>query len=102
MADMTSYIGFYALPRLTPPIPAANWSHSMRDVTILFLEDTFPSTAVCPLEVFRYAGMLWNTLTGKRSDPRFRVSTASVTGRAVRCDGPIRIRPEFALKDVRN
>ena len=73
----------------------------MRDITVLFLNDTFPSTAVGPVEVFRNAGTLWNHLTGKRAEPRFRVSTASVDGRAVQCDGPLKLQPEYALKDVR-
>ena len=73
----------------------------MKDVTVLFLDGTFPSTAVGPMEVFRHAGLLWNLLTGKRAAPRFRVTTASVDGRAVRCDGPIHIQPTAALKDIR-
>ena len=74
----------------------------MTDVTILFLDGTFPSTAVGPMEVFRHAGMLWNLLTGKRAAPRFRVTTVSADGRAVRCDAPIRIQPMAALEDIRH
>jgi len=73
----------------------------MTDVTVLFLDGTFSSTAVGPMEVFRHAGTLWNSLTGARSSPRFRVTTASVDGRAVDCDGPIRIQPAAAIKDIR-
>src|ERR1043166_3567113 len=73
----------------------------MIDVTVLFLKETFSSTAVGPMEVFRHAGMLWNILTGQRQRPRFRVTTASVDGRPVLCDGPIQIVPSGALKDVR-
>jgi transcriptional regulator GlxA family with amidase domain len=71
------------------------------DVTVLFLEGTFSSTATGPMEVFRHAGTLWNMLTGKRPVPRFRVTTASVDGRAVRCDGPIDIQPSVAITAVR-
>ena len=73
----------------------------MTDVTVLFLDATFSSTATGPMEVFRHAGTLWNFLTGKRQAPRFRVTTASVDGRAVRCDGPIHIQPDAALTDIR-
>ena len=73
----------------------------MIDVTVLFLNETFSSTAIGPMEVFRHTGLLWNMLTGTKSSPRFRVTTASVDGRAVRCDGPIQIRPDTALEDVR-
>ena len=73
----------------------------MIDVTILFPDQTFPSTATGPMEVFRHAGMLWNLFTGTRQIPHFRVTTASIDGRAVRCDGPITIQPEVALPAIR-
>jgi len=53
------------------------------------------------MEVFSHAGRLWNILTGIRETPRFHVTTASADGRAVLCDGPIHIKPQCALKDVR-
>jgi hypothetical protein len=55
----------------------------MIDVTILFLDQTFSSTAIGPMEVFRHAGTLWNTFTGMQPCPQFRVTTASLDGRAV-------------------
>ena len=73
----------------------------MTEVTILLLDGTFSSTAIGPMEVFRHTGTLWNFLTGKRQVPRFNVTTASVDGRAVRCDGPIHIQPDVALSTIR-
>jgi transcriptional regulator GlxA family with amidase domain len=73
----------------------------MTEVTILFLDGSFSSTAIGPMEVFRHAGTLWNFLTGERPVSRFHVTTASVDGRAVRCDGPIYIQPEAALTAIR-
>jgi transcriptional regulator GlxA family with amidase domain len=73
----------------------------MIEVTVLVLDATFSSTAIGPMEVFRHAGALWNVLTGEPPDPRFRVTTASVGGRAVRCDGPIHIQPAAALTAIR-
>ena len=73
----------------------------MTEVTVLFLDGTFSSTAIGPMEVFRHAGTLWNFLTGKRQVPRFHVTTASVDGRAVSCDGPIQIQPAAALAAIR-
>src|ERR1700682_443633 len=73
----------------------------MTEVTVLFLDATFSSTATGPMEVFRHAGTLWNVLTGKRPVPRFHVTTASVDGRAVRCDGDIKIQPDAALAAIR-
>lgn len=73
----------------------------MIDVTVLFLDATFSSTAVGPMEVFRHAGTLWNYLTGTPPVPRFRVTTASADGRAVHCDGGIQIQPDAAINAVR-
>ncbi|HZU31510.1 MAG TPA: helix-turn-helix domain-containing protein [Candidatus Angelobacter sp.] len=73
----------------------------MIEVTVLFLDGTFSSTAVGPMEVFRHAGLLWNLCAGKEPVPRFRVTTASLNGRAVSCEGSIQIKPEAALKDIR-
>ena len=53
------------------------------------------------MEVFRHAGMLWNALTGTRPVARFRVTTASVDGRPVRCDGSVSIKPQTALSAIR-
>jgi transcriptional regulator GlxA family with amidase domain len=71
------------------------------DVTIFFPDQTFPSTATGPMEVFRHAGTLWNNFTGVRPCAHFRVTTASIDGRAVRCDGPIHIQPEVAITAIR-
>ena len=73
----------------------------MIDVTILFLDQTFSSTATGPMEVFRNAGTLWNSFAGMKPHPQFCVTTASIDGRAVSCDGPIQITPTAALSDVR-
>jgi len=73
----------------------------MTEITVLLLNQSFSSTAIGPMEVFRHAGSLWNTLTGTKPAPPFRVTTASTNGKAVLCDGPIHIKPMCALKDVR-
>jgi len=73
----------------------------MTNVTVLFLDQTFSSTATGPMEVFRHTGTLWNNFTGHKPICHFHVTTASVDGRAVHCDGPIDIQPAVALKDIR-
>jgi transcriptional regulator GlxA family with amidase domain len=73
---------------------------SMKEITVLLLDQMFSSTAIGPMEVFRHAGSLWNILTGTHNAPRFRVTTASADGGAVNCDGGIQIRPSIALRDV--
>ncbi|HWC15709.1 MAG TPA: DJ-1/PfpI family protein, partial [Terriglobales bacterium] len=74
---------------------------SVTDITVLFLEETFSSTATGPMEVFRNAGTLWNYLMGTPQVPRFRVTTASVDGGAVRCEGAILVQPDKALTSIR-
>src|SRR5258706_11727216 len=73
----------------------------MIEVTVLFPDGTFASTAVGPMEVFRHAGVLWNTLSGQPSAARFGVTTASVDGKAVHCDGPLTIKPAVSIAAVR-
>lgn len=73
----------------------------MIDVTVLFLNETFSSTAVGPMEVFRHAGMLFNLLTGRTQSAYFRVTTASADGGLVECDGPISIKPMMSIHNVR-
>src|SRR5262245_37615799 len=72
----------------------------MIDVTILFLDGGFASTAVGPMEIFRYAGVVWDLLTGEEPVPRFRVASASLTGQAVRCDGPLTLTPTTAIAAI--
>jgi transcriptional regulator GlxA family with amidase domain len=74
---------------------------AMTNVTVLFLDQTFSSTATGPMEIFRHAGSLWNRISGQKPVPHFQVTTASVDGHAVHCDGPIDIQPAMSLKDVR-
>ncbi len=73
----------------------------MRDITVLFLNDTFPSTAVGPVEVFRNAGSYGtcspaNVPSRASASPRLRSMAVPV-----QCDGPLKLQPEYALKDVR-
>ena len=73
----------------------------MTDVVVLFLDGTFASTAIGPMEVFRNAGTLWNICTGEQPSPGFRVTTASADGREVQCDGPLKIQPTVSIANVR-
>ena len=72
----------------------------MKEITVLLLDQMFSSTAIGPMEVFRHAGWLWNSLTGTKVDRAFRVTTATADGGPVKCDGGIQIAPNAALKDV--
>ena len=42
----------------------------MTESQSLFLDETFSSTAIGPMEVFRHAGTLWNYLTGNAAGLR--------------------------------
>jgi len=70
------------------------------DVTVVFLEHGLPSTSIAPMEIFQYAGVLWNMLHGQPGQPYFRVRTASVDGGAVGGDVPVAIQPMCAIADV--
>lgn len=73
----------------------------MFEVVIVLPEQTFPSTAIGPMDVFTHVGSLWNFCNGEPLQPRFRVTTASANGGLVKCEGPVQLSPTMAIKDVR-
>jgi transcriptional regulator GlxA family with amidase domain len=73
----------------------------MLDVTVVFLNAGLPSTSIAPMEIFQYAGVLWNLLHGKPGEPYFRVRTVSLDGRPVQGAVPVAIRPNGSIADVR-
>ena len=72
----------------------------MIDVTVILLEGGLPSTSMAPLEIFACAGRLWGLLTGSSIEPRFRVRTATIDGRATKHFVPVTIEPSVSLADV--
>ena len=72
------------------------------DVTILLLNDFYASTALAPIEVFHSAGRLWNILTGHESEPRFRVTVASLDGLPVVTPYSVGLTPEMSIEQVEN
>lgn len=72
------------------------------DITILLLNDCYASTALAPIEVFHSAGRLWNTLTGNQSEPRFRVTVASLDGKPVETPYAVGLLPEKSIAEVAN
>jgi len=70
------------------------------EVTILLLNDCYASTALAPIEVFHSAGRLWNTLTGSESEPRFRVTVASLDGKPVVTPYSVGLVPEKSIDAV--
>ncbi len=71
------------------------------DVTVVLLDAGYASTAIGPVEVFHSAGSVWNWLRGEPEQPRFRVRTASLDGRAVRGLCGLSLKPELALDEVK-
>lgn len=70
------------------------------DTTILLLNDCYASTALAPIEVFHSAGRLWNALTGTQSEPRFKVTVASLDGKPVQTPYSIGLVPEVSVAQV--
>lgn len=71
------------------------------DVCVVLLDDGYASTALMPIEVFHSAGALWRELKGESPEPRFRVTTASLTGESIRSPyGGMSITPEKSINDV--
>jgi transcriptional regulator GlxA family with amidase domain len=74
----------------------------MLDVCVVLLDDGYASTALMPIEVFHSAGALWRELKGEQPEPRFRVVTASIDGRAVRSPyAGLSMAPQYAIDEVR-
>lgn len=71
------------------------------DVTVILLSGNYASTALGPIEVFHSAGSLWNTLRGEKAASRFRVTVASLDGRAVSTPYGVDLSPQIAIEDVR-
>lgn len=74
----------------------------MLDVTVVLLDDGYASTAVMPIEIFHSAGALWREIKGEQPEPRFRVTTASLDGGAVRSPyAGLRMSPQCAIDDIK-
>jgi transcriptional regulator GlxA family with amidase domain len=71
------------------------------EVTVVLLERALPSSSVAPIEIFSSVGVAWQMLHGERLEPRFRVRTVSLDGRATRHMVPVQVRPDGDLQSVR-
>jgi transcriptional regulator GlxA family with amidase domain len=73
----------------------------MIDVVILLPDQTFSSTAIGPMDVFTQCGSLYNHCSGLKPCPPFRVTTASIGGKVVQCEGPVQMKPTKSLDRVK-
>jgi transcriptional regulator GlxA family with amidase domain len=75
--------------------------HRLIDVTVIFLDDGYASTAIAPVEIFHSAGTLWGYLRGEEQRQLFKVRTASIKGKAVKAVGAYGLVPQHALSDIK-
>lgn len=73
----------------------------MIEVTVILLNDNYASTAIGPIEVFHSAGFLWQALKGETARPRFRVTIASLDGKAVTSPYPMQLAPQVSIRGIR-
>src|SRR5262245_54552916 len=88
-----------------PPPANRGWcdeaTQALLDVSVILLSDTYASTAIGPIEVFHSAGLLWNALNGTRPNPRFRVTVASLDGRAVNSAYALALAPQVSIRKLK-
>jgi transcriptional regulator GlxA family with amidase domain len=72
------------------------------DVTVILLDEGYASTAIGPIEVFHSAGLLWNSLRGEVTQPRFRVRIASIDGSSVTSLCALGLTPQFSIDDIKH
>jgi transcriptional regulator GlxA family with amidase domain len=77
-----------------------NKSTAMTDVCVLLLEKSYAATAVLPAEVFHCAGLPWTMISGDTPKPRFRITTASIDGKAVSSPCAMRLSPQVRMADI--
>ena len=73
----------------------------MFNVTVVLFDDGYASTALMPIEIFHSAGALWRELQGECPEPRFKVTTASLDGKAVKSPyAGLQLTPEGGIDDI--
>jgi transcriptional regulator GlxA family with amidase domain len=72
----------------------------MKHVTILGLTDTSATIIAGPLDIFHFAGRLWNHIFGEPQAPYFRVKIASSDGNPIRCLGGITIQAHQCIAEI--
>ena len=74
----------------------------MLDVTVVLLDANYASTALGPIEVFHSAGYLWSILHGDSPTPRFRVTSASIDGKAVTSPYSVQLVPQASISSIKH
>ncbi len=74
----------------------------MKKITILALSSAQASSITGPMDVFVFAGVLWEVIRGEQPSPCFEVTIASPDGKAVKCFNRLPVAPHCSMHDVRN
>ncbi len=72
----------------------------MKRVTLLAFDDAISSTITGPLDVFNFAGFMWDFLHEQEPVPLFEVESVSLTGEDVQCCNGLTIGVQKAMADV--
>lgn len=72
----------------------------MKRVTILGLNDTSASIVTGPLDIFIYAGTLWNGIFGEPMTLLFEVEVVSLDGGPIKCIGGLEINAHRGIESV--
>ncbi len=73
----------------------------MKKITILALSHAQASSITGPMDVFLFAGVLWNMACGKQISPCFEVTIASPDGKPVKCLNRLYVEPHCGIHDVK-
>jgi len=65
------------------------------------LEQGMQSTVSGPMEVFQFAGVAWNYLTGQAMHRQFQVATASIDGKPLSGFGGLIVTPQFSIGQIK-
>ena len=74
----------------------------MKKITILALSSAQASSITGPMDVFIFAGVLWEVICGEQPSPCFEVTVASPDGKAVKCFNRLLVALHCSMYDVRN
>jgi transcriptional regulator GlxA family with amidase domain len=74
----------------------------MKKITILALRTAQASSITGPMDIFLFAGVLWNMACGKQPSPCFEVIVASPDGKPVKCLNRLYVEPHCSIYDVKS
>ncbi|MEN8136310.1 MAG: helix-turn-helix domain-containing protein [Thermodesulfobacteriota bacterium] len=72
----------------------------MKKITILTFDSAAATTATAPMDVFLFAGSLYNTSNGKEITPFFEVEVVTPDGKPAICSNNLSITPHRSFEEV--